>query len=233
MNNIELDGIKLVKIILDSQTGTTKEIRSVSNIQIEQKRVIVEHTIPGAEANVLQDLGRSPARISFEGIFYAEDAKKNIEQLKAKYKTGEPISFLSDISSISDITQVLIEQFNITDISTATNTYKYTIVLREYIPPKVKEEKKPETTEEAKEDVEQKTDEAKKSLNYIIGRVIDAQGNPVKDASVKISYNEGEYTLTTNEKGVYRKDNLKPGKYTITVSHKNAKSSVTKEITIS
>ncbi|MEM2718607.1 MAG: carboxypeptidase-like regulatory domain-containing protein, partial [Candidatus Bathyarchaeia archaeon] len=79
------------------------------------------------------------------------------------------------------------------------------------------EERAPSQEEEAAEEVEEETDEALASVNYVTGRVLDADGNPKSGVSVKISWEGGEYVVKTDEEGVFRKDNLEPGKYMITV----------------
>jgi protocatechuate 3,4-dioxygenase beta subunit len=54
-------------------------------------------------------------------------------------------------------------------------------------------------------------------VNYITGKVLDSEGNPAPDVSVKITWDGGEYTVKTDDEGVYRKDDVEPGKYKVTV----------------
>jgi len=214
--SIEIDSMPLVKHVRDD-TGATKELRSVYNLNVSEKRSIVEHKIPGLEGGILQDLGREPVRISFEGIIYGEKAKEGLETIRAKFKAGQPVPFSSDISSIAEVTQVLIEDLQVEEIGGTTNRYRYWIALREYSPPPEEEEPPPSQEEEAKEEVEEKADDSKASVNYIEGKVVDADGNPVEGVDVKITFDGGEYSLKTDAEGVYRKDDLDPGKYTVTV----------------
>lgn len=215
--SIEIDGMPLIKHERDDETGKTKEIRSVYNISVSKRRRIVEHKIPGLEGGILQDLGREPIRISFDGVLYGEKAKEVLEQLISKFKAGKPLPFYSTISDIAEVSQVLIEDLRVEDVSSVTNVFKYSIVLREYLLPEEEEEKPPSQDEEAKKEVEDKADEAKNSINYVIGRVLDADGNPLEGVTVKITWDGGEYIVKTDKNGVYRKDNLKPGRYKITV----------------
>lgn len=215
--SIEIDGMPLIKHVRDDDTGKTREIRSVYNISVSKKRRIIEHKIPGLEGGVLQDLGREPIRISFDGVLYGEKAKEVLEQLISKFKAGKPLSFYSTVSDIAEVPQVLIEDLNVEDMSSVTSIFKYSIVLREYLPPQEEGGKPSSQDEEAEEEVEQKADEAKGSINYIVGKILDADGNPMNDVTVKITWDGGEYVVKTDENGVYRKDNLKPGKYKVTV----------------
>jgi len=215
--SIELDGMPLTKHFRDTETGATKEIRSVYNISVSEKRSIVERKVPGLRGGILQDLGREPARISFNGVFYGETAKEDLESLRSRFKAGAPVSFSSDISSVAEVTQVLIEELQVDDIGGTTNRYEYRMALREYSMPPEEEAAAPSQEEEAREEVEEETDDALASVNYIAGKVLDTDGKPQKDVTVKITYDGGEYTIKTNEEGIYRKDDLEPGKYTVTV----------------
>ncbi len=215
--SIELDGMPLIRHVREDDAGATNMLRSVFNIGITEKRQIVEHKIPGLEGGVFQDLGRVPVRISFEGIIYGEEAKEALEEIRAKFKTGVPVPFSSDISGVAEVTQVLIEDFQIEDEGGVTNRYRYFLSLREYVPPPPEEESAPSQDEEAEEEVEDEADDAIASVNSVIGRIIDSSGKPVHNLDIKITWDGGEYVVKTNEEGVYRKDDLEPGKYTITI----------------
>lgn len=215
--SIELDGMPLIRHVREDDAGATKMLRSVFNIGITEKRQIVEHKIPGLEGGVLQDLGRVPVRISFEGIIYGEEAKEALEEIRAKFKIGEPVPFSSDLSGVAEVTQVLIEDFQVVDAGGVTNRYRYFLSLREYVPPPPEEESAPSQDEEAEEEVEDEADDALASVNVITGKVLDPDGNPKADVDVKITWDGGEFTVKTDEEGVYRKDDLEPGTYTVTV----------------
>ena len=215
--SIELGGMPLIKHVREDDVGATKMLRSVFNIGVTEKRQIVEHKIPGLEGGVLQDLGRVPVRISFEGMIYGEEAKEALAEIRAKFKAGEPVPFSSDISGVAEVTQVLIEDFQVEDAGGVTSRYRYFISLREYVPPPPEEESAPSQDEEAEEAVEDEADDALASVNVITGKVLDSDGNPKADVDVKITWDGGEFTVKTDEEGVYRKDDLEPGTYTVTV----------------
>ncbi|MDH5200254.1 MAG: carboxypeptidase-like regulatory domain-containing protein, partial [Candidatus Bathyarchaeota archaeon] len=122
-----------------------------------------------------------------------------------------------DVSGVAEVTDVLIEDLQVDDMGGMPNNYKYRIVLREYTPPPQKDEPPPSQEEEAKEAVEEEAEEAKSSVNYITGKIVDGEGNPQPDVDVKITWEGGEYTLKTDAEGVYRKDNLEQGMYAVTV----------------
>ncbi|MBS7634399.1 carboxypeptidase regulatory-like domain-containing protein [Candidatus Bathyarchaeota archaeon] len=229
--SIEIDGIQLIRHSRDPDTGVTKSLRSVYNIAISEKRRIVEHKIPGFEGSILQDLGREPVTISFEGTLFGEGAREDLEIIRSKFKAGSPVPFSSDISGVAEVNQVLIEDFQVEDSGGAVNRYKYRMVLREYFIPQEEEEPAPSQEEEAAEEVEEETNDALASVNYITGKVLDANGNPRSEVSVKITWDGGEYIIKTNEEGIFRKDNLEPGKYKVTVDAPEYEG-ITKEVEI-
>jgi hypothetical protein len=215
--SLELDGITLIRHVRDPDTGATTLVHSVHNLNVSEKRSIVEHTIPGLQGSVLQDLGREPVRISFEGLIFGEEALQFVEQIRFKYKAGAPVPFSSDLSGVAEVTQVLIEELQVEEVGGVINTYTYWMVLREYTPPPEEEEPAPSQDEAAAEAVQQQADDDKASINYITGKVVDADGNPQSDVDVKITFDGGEYAVKTDEEGIYRKEDLEPGTYTVTV----------------
>jgi len=210
--NIEIEGIPLIRRVEDEQTRALVEIRSVHNVSISGNRAIVEHRIPGSSSNVLQDMGRWPVKIWFEGDFYGERAKDSLQELWAKFKDGEPVSFSSDLSMIADVTKVLIEEFTLQTAVGAPNRYRYRMVLREYVPPREAETPPPSQEEEAEKDVEKESE-----LHDIKGQVLDTDGNPLKDATVVVRGPSGEYRVKTDAEGYYVVHDVAEGKYEITV----------------
>jgi len=218
--SIELDKIPLIKQKRDDETGKTKLLNSVHNLKVEDKRSVVEHKIPGMEGGVLQDLGREPVQISFEGIIHGEEAKELLKNIRSKFKSGEAVPFASDLSGVADVTDVVIADLEYNEISGSPNSYTYSVTLKEYKPPPEKDEPAPSQEEEAKEEVDEKADEAKSSVNYVTGKIVDGEGNPMPDVDVKITWPDGEYSVKTNQEGVYRKDSLEPNEYTVKVDAK-------------
>jgi hypothetical protein len=133
--SIEIDKVPLIKRVVD-KNGAPTEIRNVSNIAVSARRSIVEHRIPGSAGSILQDMGKEPIRISFEGDFYGEKVKDSLQVLWTKFKDGKPVPFSSDISGITDVTQVMIEELELVDMSGSPNSFHYSMALCEYVPPK-------------------------------------------------------------------------------------------------
>lgn len=214
--DIELEGIPLNKTE-QNQAGGMLDVMNISNMSTSDRREMVEHVIPGMEGNVFQNLGRSPVNISFDGILQGISAKSNLETLRSKYKQGTPLSFNSNISGAADVTKVLIDDLRITEVGGESNRYNYSIVLREYKEPPPEPTIPPSQDEEAKDWAKKTAEEAVESINYLTGKVLDTEGNPKSGVDVLAKSKNGEYTGKTNGEGIYRIDELLPGKYKIFV----------------
>lgn len=215
--NLELAGIALIKQVIDPDTGAATILNSVSEINFTERRRIAEQKIPGLKGNILNDFGRNNIRISLKGLVSGEDALEFLKSIRSKYKAREPVTFSSDISRVVEVTQVLIESFQLSEIGGTKNTWNYWLVLREYLSPAEEEEKAAGKEEEAEEEVDEQAEEDEGSVNYITGKVVDTDDKPVTRVDVKITFDGGEYTVKTDEEGIFRKDDLEPRKYTVTI----------------
>ena len=131
---IELDGTALDQTE-EGPAGGISEARSITNIVSGAKRNYVMHAIPGLDGCVFQDMGRTAVRIQFDGTITGKSAISVVEMIRSRYKSGQPVPFISDISGASDITKVIIDDFRVTGESGTKNQYSYTITLREYTEP--------------------------------------------------------------------------------------------------
>lgn len=164
---IKLDDIDLIKRIDDD--GLIKELRNIVNLSVSGKRNIVELKIPGSEGSIFQDLGRDPLKISFDGNLVGPDTMKTLEELKAKFTLGKEVPFSSDISTLSDISEVVIENFSATFKNTAPSGSRYSMVLREHNPEMGPGETRPPSQQET----------AEKEVRDKIGRIFsDIESKP-------------------------------------------------------
>lgn len=131
---VELDGTALDQTE-ESPTGGVSEARSILKIVAGAKRNYVMHTIPGMDGCRFQDMGRTAVRIEFHGMISGKSAISVLEMIRSRFKSGQPASFVSDVSGASDITRVIIDDFKVTREAGNKNLYSYAITLREYTDP--------------------------------------------------------------------------------------------------
>lgn len=230
---IELEGIKLVLATrTDDPMKGPVQLRQIKSITTADRRILVEHQVPGLEGNLFQNLGRAPVRISFDGTFHGTGVREDLSRIRQKFKEGTACTFNSDITGMSDVTKVLIEEFRVVENAGEPNKYEYSIVLREYREPPPEPVAPPAQDAAAQQWAEQTAQEAAASINVIVGKVLNEDGNPKSGLKVKITGDEGEMQVTTDEEGIYRQEDVKPGKYTVTVDEPGYEG-LTKKVEIS
>ncbi len=217
--NAKIDDLDLIllKHEDDEPSNPVQDLRTIASVWTSNRRAIIEHKVPGREASVLHDLGRGSLRFALSGDFIGPDAKATSENLWGKFTHGQILPFSSDMVALSDVTKVVIEQLEFTGHAGDNNRYRYYIVLREHKDPPPKEADAPDQSEDASDNVDDETDDAAASVNYVTGKVVDTANEPVKDAKVVIKSDQGEFETTTDETGVFRKDDLEPGTYDVTI----------------
>lgn len=111
------------------------ELKTIQEMSTTEDRALAEYKIPGMDGSVFQNLGRKPTKISFSGILYGEKAKEDLEKLRTKFKAGESVSFAADITTATDISQVLIEELKVNEVAGKPDHFRYSVILRECTPP--------------------------------------------------------------------------------------------------
>jgi hypothetical protein len=228
---IDLDGIALDNTE-EQATGDIQQGRCVSNINTSDKRNVASVDVPGGQGSSHNDLGRSAVVVTFDGSIFGENARTLIESIRSKFKAGDPVPFVSDLSGSADITKVIIDNFVVNDAAGSRDRYDYSIVLKEYREPpeeprapgsgdgsNISEEAGGETPadEEAKDWSEEVAGDSEGSINTITGKVLDTDGNPTKGVTVKISGDDGEHSVVTDDEGVYKLADVPPGTYTASI----------------
>jgi hypothetical protein len=107
------------------------QLEAVQNISTEEKRSLIEHKVPGMDGSLFQDMGEAPTSISFEGIMRGEEALSDLEKLRGIFKAGQPVPFTADIATATNVSQVLIENLQVSEEAGRPNYFRYHIALRE------------------------------------------------------------------------------------------------------
>ena len=215
--NLKLDDIELIHRTQIRPTGPATELRDVQDIQVVDRRNVIELRVPGAIGDVLQDMGREPIRISFTGQIWGPDANNTIQSLLNKYDARQSLPFSSDITTLADINSVIIEDL-VVDIATGTSDrFIYRVALKEYKDPKPnqQEDLSPSQAKDAQKDTDDDSD-----VRGIRGVVLGPDGRPKQGVNVNVKSDVGQWQLTTDENGKYRMRDPAEGTYTITINEK-------------
>jgi hypothetical protein len=111
------------------------ELEGIEYVEALESRALVEHRVPGLAGNYFQDMGSVPDAIVIQGSRFGDDARddflKNVRDMLSK---AEPTTFVADINTATDITDVLIEDLQVAEIGDG-QSFRYQLRLRKYVPP--------------------------------------------------------------------------------------------------
>ncbi len=111
------------------------ELQQVQAIETEGDQVLAQHGIPALEGDFLQGTGRRAAQITLAGVLTGPEARDGVQTLREKFRAAQPVSFVADIATATQVDQVLIEELGLRDIAGRSERFEYALALREFIPP--------------------------------------------------------------------------------------------------
>ena len=112
------------------------EIPHISSIGSLEQRSFAELEVPGKTASLFQDLAATPTRIVISGSLYGdEDRDDFLQEVRGKFRAGEPVTFVGDIVTATEVQYVVIETLRFEQSATLPDQIEYLIALRESPPP--------------------------------------------------------------------------------------------------
>ncbi len=112
------------------------EVKRVTRLETLETREYLELPVPGRAGSLFQDLNRRPTRIVIEGsIAGEEEGLAFLNAVREKYLAGEPLTFVSDIATGTEIQYVLLQQLHIQAEASAPDQIDYAMWLAESPPP--------------------------------------------------------------------------------------------------
>jgi hypothetical protein len=108
------------------------EIPRIAAIRTIENRSVIEMRVPGMVGSLYQDLNSVPTRIEISGSLFGDDARDEfLQKVREKFKAGEPVTFVADIITATDVQYVVVEKLEFTERGTAPDETSYAIVLKE------------------------------------------------------------------------------------------------------
>jgi hypothetical protein len=112
------------------------EIPRIASIRTLESRRFVELPVPGRVGSLFQDLNTAPTRIAISGSLYGDEARDDfLQKLREKYKAGEPVTFVADIITATEVQYVVVETLRMEESGASPDQTDYSIVLQESPPP--------------------------------------------------------------------------------------------------
>ncbi len=108
----------------------------IEHIQSSESRALVEHRVPGLAGSYFQDMGSVPNTITIRGAKAGDDTRDAfLTGIRDLFNKGEPTTFVADINTATDITQVVIENLDVEEIGGVPDSFRYMVTLRKYVEP--------------------------------------------------------------------------------------------------
>jgi len=112
------------------------EIPNIVSIQTLEQRSFVELPVPGRVGSLFQDMNSAPTRIAITGSLYGDQNRDDfLEEVRSKFQAGEPLTFVADIVTATEIQYVIIDTLHFEESGSRPDEIEYAIILRESPPP--------------------------------------------------------------------------------------------------
>ena len=111
------------------------ELTGLQDIRTADTRSLVQQRGPGQAGSVAQDLGREPVVVTMEGLLLGDDPHAALEELRQAQTDARPLAFAADAIAGAELTDVLIEDLQVRQLSGYRERYTFHLRVREYTEP--------------------------------------------------------------------------------------------------
>jgi hypothetical protein len=112
------------------------EVPRIERIETRERRRLARLPVPGLLGDLQQDLGAASLAVEITGSLSGDEARDDfLGSVREQFRAGQPTSFVADITTATELDQVLIEDLDLEEVNDAADSFRYRIVLREYVEP--------------------------------------------------------------------------------------------------
>jgi len=202
------------------------ELPLVQRVYTQEEQILVDHAVPGLDGDFTQLLNRQATQVALTGILAGEDSKTQLETLRSKFHAAQPMSFVADILTATQVQQVMITGLEVRELAGKPERFEYYITLAEYTPPPADETEamervEDETASEAENETSARIEEIGSQLGVIEVEVLLASGErdfAIAEVIVEGTTDSGEafqVTQTEHTEGLFRVEQVPAGEYTV------------------
>jgi hypothetical protein len=111
-------------------------VPGIEAVEAWESRRLARLPVPGLAGDLHHDMGRSALSVRITGSLSGDEARDAfLKDLRERYHAGEPVDFVADIVTESELERVLIVHFDLSEKAGDPDGFRYDIVLREYVEP--------------------------------------------------------------------------------------------------
>lgn len=108
----------------------------IESLETWESRRLAQLSVPGLAGDLHHDMGRGSLSVRLCGSLAGDEARNSfLAELRERFLAGEPVDFIADIVAESDLEQVLIVHFDLSERAGQADSFRYDVVLREYVEP--------------------------------------------------------------------------------------------------
>ena len=123
------------RVIVQPMIGDWQVPRLTGIETVESRRVAVL-PVPGLAGDLQQDLGADALTVEMTGSLHGDEARDTfLEELRERFRAGEPVPFVADITTATELEEVMIIGLDVREVADSADTFFYRITLREYVEP--------------------------------------------------------------------------------------------------
>jgi hypothetical protein len=112
------------------------DVPCIERIEALEHRRITRLPIPGLQGDLVQDLGGHGLRVAIEGSLQGDETRDAfLDTLRGKFRAGQAVPFVADITTASELDQVLVESLQVAEVAGSPDSFRYRIVLQQYVEP--------------------------------------------------------------------------------------------------
>lgn len=112
------------------------EVPRIESIRTIEVRRLASLGIPGLKGDLQQDLGADSLVVEIGGSLFGDQARDDfLQALREKFRAGDPVSFVADITTATHLDQVVVLALDVVETNDAAVGARYCILLREYVEP--------------------------------------------------------------------------------------------------
>lgn len=109
-------------------------LEGIEYVESSEARALVQHRVPGLAGDYLQDMGADANAIVIIGTRYGDEARDSfLEGVRAIFNAGAPTTFVADINTATEITDVVIEDLRVAELG--SHSFRYMLTIRKYTRP--------------------------------------------------------------------------------------------------
>jgi hypothetical protein len=112
------------------------ELPCIERVELVESRRLARLGVPGLEGDLHQDLGAESLTVAITGTLQGDERRAGfLADLQEHFRAGDPVPFVADIVESSELENVVVTGFEVTESNDGADEVRYRIVLRQYVEP--------------------------------------------------------------------------------------------------